>query len=544
MDWFTSNGGWMAPTISLASVGNGAGRGLLWTAASTIEDTETTPHVLPRGTRILHIPSHLQLSEARSVGRLQERLGRTVWRQLWTNGLASQRVGLDPLLRQDIAMALDIYTLLQQPKDDTQDCFRTGQQDETSRTLQPTDSDDSQTSLSLLLLRPYLQEAMAAPVQRLDVWNNAEQDLLMDPFLKNTAVQSRRQLYHIWTRLIVPYMLNNNSPSSSSTTTTTQCSFEEFHRLVAAVASRAMILQGGVKYLVPMADMMNHGHIPVQQTTTTTNDDDKKKKDTSLFTDYHVRDETDGSITVYTDRDFVLTTTTTSIQLLEEYGQLDNSLFLTVFGFVPVDNPHHCVMMNMPTVQGTTPDMVDTVQSIWQHWGSMNTAAPETLPFPVDSVYAVCVQRNGHVVGHDPVVVQQWLALILLFSIPLSNSNTTWQQTQGACQDSIQDDNNDATGTILRDACFEYDGHDKMIQGYWQNVAKQQEQVFREGHVTLEQDEQELDQTLLSSKEEDSRKSVDGTELNSERVAMALRFRIEDKKVWRALAEQVQQSSE
>ena len=60
-----------------------------------------------------------------------------------------------------------------------------------------------------------------------------------------------------------------------------------------------------------------------------------------MFQAYHKLEN--GKLVVHADRDFQ-----TGDMVVEEYGQLDNSLYITAFGFVPANNPHHCVLLPLP----------------------------------------------------------------------------------------------------------------------------------------------------------------------------------------------------
>ena len=51
---------------------------------------------------------------------------------------------------------------------------------------------------------------------------------------------------------------------------------------------------------------------------------------------FHARNQEDGSITVRADRDVIA-----GHQIFEDYGDVDNSLYLEAFGFVPHYNPFH-----------------------------------------------------------------------------------------------------------------------------------------------------------------------------------------------------------
>ena len=58
------------------------------------------------------------------------------------------------------------------------------------------------------------------------------------------------------------------------------------------------------------------------------------------FTLHHYRNDKDNSITVRADRRF-----RPNEQIFEDYGDVDNSLYLEAHGFVPDENPHHCAMI-------------------------------------------------------------------------------------------------------------------------------------------------------------------------------------------------------
>ena len=107
-----------------------------------------------------------------------------------------------------------------------------------------------------------------------------------------------------------------------------QClSWESFRRFVAISISRSQILQGE-KFLVPLADFVNHQSLDAP----------------TVYTDYHSITD-DGCFEVKADHDI-----DADSQIFESYGSLDNSAFLVYFGFVPKDNQENCVMIKSPPV--------------------------------------------------------------------------------------------------------------------------------------------------------------------------------------------------
>ncbi len=92
-----------------------------------------------------------------------------------------------------------------------------------------------------------------------------------------------------------------------------------------------MILGNDIKYLSPMAEMINHADRP----------EVANGPPTKMFQAYHKLEN--DKLVVYADRNFQ-----TGDMVVEEYGQLDNSLYITAFGFVPLNNPHHCVLLPLP----------------------------------------------------------------------------------------------------------------------------------------------------------------------------------------------------
>ena len=107
--------------------------------------------------------------------------------------------------------------------------------------------------------------------------------------------------------------------------------------------------------LTPLADMINYA--PYVEPTDMS-EGDSRHYIKAPFTLFHTLSES-NSITVRSDRDVFLPPTlfgkegaesagegaTTTIQLFEDYGPVDNSLFLEAHGFVPNENPNNCAII-------------------------------------------------------------------------------------------------------------------------------------------------------------------------------------------------------
>ena len=167
--------------------------------------------------------------------------------------------------------------------------------------------------------QPYLDMLPNDIVPRLDTFDDHELYLLEDEFLCQIAKESRSKLKMLYNDLefqrIIPF--GNGLEECTS--------FPSFHKFVTISSSHSMILNG-TKFLVPLADMINHSTRP----------------DITIphqFQTFHRRNN-DGSITVYADRDVMV-----GEQIFEDYGTLDSSLFLEAHGFVPSENPFHCAVI-------------------------------------------------------------------------------------------------------------------------------------------------------------------------------------------------------
>lgn len=315
-DWFRRNGGWMSDRVELMDYTDEYGNGLRVVVSGDDDDDAVVEDgagvvAIYKGQPLLRVPSSMQFSEQQSKQKFQKmNRGATdrILQSLYHENGAGGRIGR--MEQQDMMMALDLMLECSLGKESFH--------------------------------YPYLS-ILPQTVPRLDLFSAEELDLLQDASLTRMTLSYSAMLRSQWDTLrSALHQLIESSTTGAAQANDDDCAtWESFQRFVALVASRAMILQDSTKYLVPMADMMNH--------EPRNNDNDEES-----FTSFHVRDETSGTISVAADRDFPFSTksnspmSSSSSVLVEEYGKVDSSLFITVFGFVPNDNPYHCVLLPTP----------------------------------------------------------------------------------------------------------------------------------------------------------------------------------------------------
>ncbi|GFH49757.1 hypothetical protein CTEN210_06233 [Chaetoceros tenuissimus] len=184
-------------------------------------------------------------------------------------------------------------------------------------------------------LAPYLDILPQKTVPRLDTFSEQDLNALHDEYLANYARQSLSQLQSFYNNGQVQSNFRRlqryKSLAHTDVDSSKECwDFDSFHRHVSISSSRAMVLYG-TKHLTPLADVLNHEQRSQERI-------DSGAKQT--FTLFHEK-QSDGSIIVRADRDVY-----SGEQIFEDYGDLDNSLYLEAHGFVPEDNPFHCASIS------------------------------------------------------------------------------------------------------------------------------------------------------------------------------------------------------
>eukprot|EP00592_Proboscia_alata_P007704 CAMPEP_0194356942 /NCGR_PEP_ID=MMETSP0174-20130528/4499_1 /TAXON_ID=216777 /ORGANISM="Proboscia alata, Strain PI-D3" /LENGTH=187 /DNA_ID=CAMNT_0039126753 /DNA_START=846 /DNA_END=1406 /DNA_ORIENTATION=+ len=117
------------------------------------------------------------------------------------------------------------------------------------------------------LFEPYLR-ILPIQIPRLDTFVDKDLEMLQDPQLSSIARQSVNRLQKAWNYLFFKdlafsiatelSLIYDVGITKTDFTLQEKClSFESFHRFVAIVSSRAMVIKGK-KYLTPLAGMINY----------------------------------------------------------------------------------------------------------------------------------------------------------------------------------------------------------------------------------------------------------------------------------------------
>ena len=419
---------------------------------------------------------------------------------------------------------------------------------------------------------PYLNMLPSTPIPRLDTFDTEEYTMLNDDTLEMVGRSSKQRLvamFHggnvneygnngkdgedgkdVSIKAVVRDMIhirqqrttnndntntNNNNPKNVPSTC---LEFDTFHKFIGIVSSRAMVLKG-IKYLTPLAEMMNYKPVFSEEQVGVVHNPSLMREEGggemihTPFDLYHTIGE-DDSITVRSDRNVMLppeqqqrphphddtTTSTTTIQIFEDYGPVDSSLFLEMHAFVPSNNPHHCAIIHgkhflrRPMAPGRS-DPHSTM--LLRALKVLHLTNPQLVQF--DSLEDVCVREDmsivedGNVIGRRPAS-----DAIAILSLLLGEGTETFpnmESLKSKCIAAIE--SNDVERIELR--CARYPGSRRIVKQALVNAANRSVSV---ANVSLE--------TLLSWLEDAERDEGKG------KLALALRFRIEERKILDSIA--------
>jgi hypothetical protein len=401
----------------------------------------------------------------------------------------------------------------------------------------------------------------------LDTFTSKELDFLQDEFLADYGRESKKQVVHAWETHVKHLFKNSSSTSTTSmlfqlvrqlldnnkqqkqnkgvneefasSLSQSSCfTFESFYKYVTISSSRSMVItadrNGSFKHLTPFPDMINYAPQPekIKKKSKKQHDD---KDDPLFFSKYHTledctrRSSSKSSssmakmtphkcITVKADR-----TVAAGQQLFEDYGHLDNSLYLDAFGFVPTHNPHHCAILNLSHLDGLLLDETDgTLNKNDLHEAMAKLGLIELHPTtravvgqsrPDDP----CVKRNGELANPK---AQQYVAMMGLMMIN-NNKNEHRQRCLDVVHASSSTSSSMPMSAITKElhnrACFEYQGSGETTRKLLARVA---EATLNQFPTTLAADKK----LLLLSVDNDNKEL-------SERSKIALRFRIAEKEL-------------
>eukprot|EP00562_Extubocellulus_spinifer_P001529 CAMPEP_0178473268 /NCGR_PEP_ID=MMETSP0696-20121128/1998_1 /TAXON_ID=265572 /ORGANISM="Extubocellulus spinifer, Strain CCMP396" /LENGTH=553 /DNA_ID=CAMNT_0020100483 /DNA_START=34 /DNA_END=1695 /DNA_ORIENTATION=+ len=349
-------------------------------------------------------------------------------------------------------------------------------------------------------LLPYLR-MLPTDVPRLDTFDEEALEVLRDDYLATLARQSREELSTAWHKngvkdiaLQMARMVAIDSGLSleDEAVSRDDClTFESFHRFVAIASSRAMILEGGTKYLAPLADMMNY--MPRY-------DNNRAAGGTNeSFLTYHSRNS-DGSITVRADRNVVA-----GNQIFEDYGETDNSLFLEAFGFVPNANPSHCAVIPPEIIPQPSSLPVELLDVLIEQ-GIVISSSPDHPPSASDAG-TLCISAEG-------VVTDERMRTYL--------ATTQLDEKEGQKQKCINACRRRKETELITRQCTAYPGHREAVETLIRNLARQ---TYCEASTTIGEDTALLQQRQLDDSRQDSS------------MALAVKFLVEEKRTLLSAAE-------
>jgi hypothetical protein len=382
---------------------------------------------------------------------------------------------------------------------------------------------------------PYL-DVLPGLIPRLDTFGDEEYNVLKDKVLEQIGRESKRALEEMYSgpsdrkggslKAVLLDMIATKINTGSSSLEKASCtSFESFHRFIALISSRAMVLRGE-KRVVPLAEMINYAPLPEVSSNIIR----------PAFDLFHSLGE-DGSMTVRSDRDVILSSGvdnlvredgSTVVQLFEDYGPVDSSLFLEAHGFVPNDNPHHCVVIPGPLIErAVAPNgikeadkqfIVDALQMLRLAPAKLDTSRPLLQDF--------CVRQDLSLVedGSDNVrrPASDAIAVVSL----LASNDEDQRSLREQCTSAI----NSSAHEMIEIRCARYPENDAIIKGALNSAAGF---IVKEGNSNTDSEDSEktdaestrLVSNLLSAEAE-----------GLERMALAWRFRVQERRLLLSIA--------
>ncbi len=330
---------------------------------------------------------------------------------------------------------------------------------------------------------------------RLDTFSEEELEMLQDNYLSSVARHSRDKLKHIWNadihdivQLIIDSVANRITENLNIERS---CfTFEAFHRYTTISSSRAMILNGR-KYFTPLADMINYAP---QQYTDDKFTDKVSLQHSNIFLQYHHLDEEGQTIIVKADR-----VVKPSHQIFEDYGPIDNSLFLEAFGFVPFHNPFHCALVELPSPHS------NRTKDILHHLNLANFNPDGQMVYNTKN--GACVLMDGSFTHQH---ANAYLAVIAL------ERKEELRQVASRCWDIVHNRDIRTNMQDVVNACIYYSGHQSAVKECLREAARKS---LERAETTLD-----FDLSLLNSTTKSSR-------LMSTRAFIALQFRIAEKRI-------------
>ena len=278
----------------------------------------------------------------------------------------------------------------------------------------------------------------------MDVFSKEELAMLQDAQLNDLAMQSKDNIRRIWfsndlQSLVLAMLKYQNQHSDLEDYDEQSISLESFHKYLTITGSRAMVLNGK-KYLTPMPDFTNYSPRPAE------NDDRKIGEQSYSFNLYHYFTNYDGnkkgSMIIRADR-----STSRGMQVFEDYGENDNSLYIEMFGFIPQENPFNCAILDLNRYYS------ETIIALFDR---LNLVQVDSSIRKVKSWPSACVLEDG-TLSHP--YAEKFFAVASL-------ADNKSQQQQ--CEDAIKSQDSE----YITISCFRYSGFKEKVKTSINDAAK------------------------------------------------------------------------
>ena len=243
----------------------------------------------------------------------------------------------------------------------------------------------------------------------------------------------------------------------------------------------------------------------------------------------------DGSITVRSDRDVFLPDSSgggvATIQLFEDYGPVDNSLFLSAHAFVPHENPNNCATISGASFlrrSAAVGRYDENVELLFRALKTLRLINPEVTKF--EALDDVCVKESLEIVDDGNDVGQRPASdSIAMASLILGDSdNPAWNRMDNAYGETFASLRDRCISAIrstdeerMEIRCARYPQSNHIVKEALRTAA-------RRAIKSLEEHGDSEENLLLQLHAAESK--------GRDKVALALRFRREEQKVLHRIA--------
>ena len=371
------------------------------------------------------------------------------------------------------------------------------------------------------LFRPYLDILPTTTLPRLDTFVDSEEalELLNDVDLVALAKESYHHLTLVWNNVDFQQIVSSLLQEASGVTLSSAqvggggvdidaslspASFEDFHKFVSIVSSRAMVLHG-TKYLTPLAGMANYKPRKIGKA--------RKDEPVKPFTLYHERSTINHSITVRADRHVKF-----GHQIFEDYGELDNSLYLEAHGFVPEENPYHCATIQgqyLPSTGNLSDSLIQILIRLRVLPQSASTGTGRQL-HNVSPPPSICVREDGSILDERAKVYLKVAALDVMGNDHLLQM----------CLDTL---NNDNDVELMALQCIHYPGNELAFDAMIKSSARKA--ICTSPNSSTNSSTIEKDIVLLASYLSQERILPLKERAHATKKRLAIQFRLSDKKI-------------